>query len=68
MPQYEYKVIKFQDTFFFAAADTSEIENELNRYARDGWRVVSTVTNDRKRIFAGNERHMEIVVFLERER
>lgn len=67
MATYEYKVIKFQDSFFFAAAETCVIEKELNRYAREGWRVVSTVTNDRKRIFAGNDRHMEIVVFLERE-
>lgn len=68
MATYEYKVVKFQDSFFFAAADTGDIEKELNRYARDGWRVVSTVTNDRKRLFAGNDRHMEIVVFLERQR
>lgn len=68
MSPYEYKVIKFQDSFFFAAVDTGDIEKELNRYARDGWRVVSTVTNDRKRIFAGNDRHMEIVIFLERQR
>ena len=52
---FEYKVI---------ITDPSKVEEELNRLAQDGWRVVSTAINSGVVPFT---RHAPLVVTLERK-
>jgi hypothetical protein len=65
MPRYEYKVLTFHPHGFLLGGkvDTSKMEQVLNEWADEGWRVLS--------IFATQQIHgvtRQIVVVLERIR
>ncbi|MDR0720248.1 MAG: DUF4177 domain-containing protein [Treponema sp.] len=61
----EYKVLTQKDKWFSSKFDPGRLEEALNAYAGEGWRVVSCVCGDFPG-FVGRERQ-EIVIIMERE-
>ena len=60
----EYKVIKILDTFTtFTGFNEKKIQNTLNQYARDGWRL-SFVTEEHYHLILD---YIEVGLFLERD-
>ena len=62
----EYKVLSQKDKWFSGKFDPETLENALNAYAQQGWRVVS-ITTATINAFIGNNRE-ELVVVLERDK
>lgn len=59
-----YKVLTQKDRFFKGKFDPMKLEEALNAYAGEGWKVVGTATAE----FPGiGNRRQEIVVVMERE-
>jgi hypothetical protein len=61
----EYKVLRIDSKLLTASVDSSEIQELLNRHARDGWVVKSMVEFDPPS-FTGDAR--AFLIILERER
>ena len=65
MANYEYKVLTQKDKFFSRKFDPEQLQNALNSYSTEGWRVVTAATAE---IGAGIGSREEIIFILERER
>jgi hypothetical protein len=65
MARWEYKTLKFQAEGWFVGGiiNTEALENALNDFAADGWRLVTIVTSH-----GGQGTTRDIVAVLERER
>ncbi|XOW25426.1 DUF4177 domain-containing protein [Lactococcus lactis] len=68
LPKFEYKVLKFRDRMIIGDTKTKPMEEMLNAFARQGWKVVSMVENTWRQegIMTGNS-HGEILVTMERQ-
>lgn len=62
----QYKVLSQKDKWFSGKFDPEALENALNAYAKQGWRVVSSVTASMSGLLATANRE-EIVIILERD-
>lgn len=60
----EYKVLTQKDKWFSSKFDPAALEDALNSYAEQGWRVVATTSGDFPSAFGARN---EIVVILERD-
>ena len=63
---YEYKVLSQKDKWFSGKFDPAMLEQALNAYAEQGWRVVSCATADIPSAFGANRQ--EFITILEREK
>lgn len=63
--QYEYKVLTQKDKWFSGKFDPMLLEQALNSYAQQGWRVISCATAD---IPGFGTTRQEFVTVLEREK
>jgi hypothetical protein len=63
--QYEYKVMTLNDRYFRGKFDPKKIQDVLNDYAEDGWRLKSIATADIPAGF-GSSKRQELVIVLER--
>ncbi|MFK5291419.1 DUF4177 domain-containing protein [Lactococcus lactis] len=68
LPKFEYKVLKFRDRMMIGDTKTKPMEEMLNAFARQGWKVISMVENTWRQegIMTGNS-HGEILVTMERQ-
>lgn len=68
LPHYEYKVVTIRDRVFFGDTRTDKVEEVLNIYASEGWRVISMLENTYKSEgeFTGRS-HGELVITFERQ-
>ena len=62
----EYKVLTQKDKWFSGKFDPSKLEEALNAYAEQGWRVVTSATAEFPGLIGGKRE--ELVVILEREK
>lgn len=62
--RYEYKVLSQKDKWFSGKFDPSVLEQALNAYAQQGWRVVGCATAD---IPSFGTARQEFITLLERE-
>ncbi|MBC2602279.1 DUF4177 domain-containing protein [Puniceicoccus vermicola] len=62
----EYKVLTLKDKWFSGKFDPEKLEQALNAYAEEGWRVVATATAEVAAMF-GSDRD-EMITILERDR
>jgi hypothetical protein len=62
----EYKVLTQKDKWFSGKFDPERLEQALNAYASQGWRVVSATTAQFPGLFSGNRD--EMVVVMERDK
>jgi Domain of unknown function (DUF4177) len=62
----EYKVLTQKDKWFSGKFDPERLEQALNAYASQGWRVVAATTAQFPGLFSGNRD--EMVVVMEREK
>jgi Domain of unknown function (DUF4177) len=65
MSAVEYKVLTQKDKFFSRKFDPEQLQNALNSYATEGWRVIAAATAE---IGAGIGSREEIIFILERSR
>lgn len=63
---YEYKILSQKDKWFSGKFDPAMLEQALNAYAEQGWRVVSCATADIPSAFGANRQ--EFITVLEREK
>jgi hypothetical protein len=61
--KYEYKVLTQKDKFFSRKFDPEKLQEALNSYATEGWKVCATATGE---IGAGLGAREEIIIILER--
>ena len=61
----EYKVLSQKDKWFSGKFDPEKLENALNSYASQGWRVVAAFSADIPAVFGSGRQ--EAVILLERE-
>lgn len=61
---YEYKVLTQKDKWFTGKFDPLMLENAINAYAKEGWRVKGVSTAE---IGSGVGNREEIVIILERK-
>lgn len=61
--RYEYKVLVQKDKWFSSKIDPIMLENTLNTYSSNGWRVISCATAD---IFGIRRSRQEFIAVLER--
>lgn len=61
---YNYKVLTQKDKFFIGKFDPMKLEDALNSYAEQGWRLVSCATADIPSL--GGQRQ-EFIAVLERK-
>ncbi|MGI5936341.1 MAG: DUF4177 domain-containing protein [Oscillospiraceae bacterium] len=64
MAKYEYKVLTQKDKWFSGKFDPQRLEEAINSYAQQGWRVVSCATATIPGFGASRE---EFITILERE-
>jgi hypothetical protein len=62
---YEYKVVTQKDKWFSGKFDPAILEQALNAYAQQGWRVIGCATAD---IPGFGTNRQEFVTLLEREK
>ena len=62
---YEYKVLSQKDKWFSGKFDPAVLEQALNAYAQQGWRVISCATADIPGFGAARQ---EFITILEREK
>ena len=62
----EYKILTQKDQWFSQKFDPESLENALNSYASQGWKVVSAVTATFPSLLGGNRE--EIVIIMERDK
>ncbi len=60
----QYKVLSQKDKFFGGKFEPKKVEDALNAYAAEGWRVASTATASFQTMLSGNRE--ELIVILER--
>ncbi len=63
--RYEYKILTQKDKWFSGKFDPALLEQAMNAYAQQGWRVVGCATADINSGFGGRQ---EFVAILERQR
>jgi hypothetical protein len=64
MPRYEYKILTFYPRGWLRSkVDTNQMEQVLNEWAEEGWRVLSIFTTQQH--YGGTR---QVVVILERTR
>lgn len=61
----QYRVLTQKDKFFGGKFEPKKVEEALNSYAAEGWRVVSTATASFQTMLSGNRE--ELIVILERD-
>ena len=61
----EYKVLTQKDKWFGGNFDAERLEEALNAYAQQGWRVIAASTSEMPGGFAGTRQ--EVLVILERD-
>jgi hypothetical protein len=62
----EYKVLSQKDRWFGGKFEPAKIEEALNAYAQEGWRLAEAVTASFPAMFSSNRE--ELIFILERER
>lgn len=62
----EYKVLTQKDKWFSGKFDPEKLEQAINAYAAQGWRVIAASTAQFPGIFSGDRD--EMVVILERDK
>ncbi|HEX7023124.1 MAG TPA: DUF4177 domain-containing protein [Trueperaceae bacterium] len=62
----EYKVLTQKDRWFGGKFEPAKIEEALNAYAQEGWRLAEAVTASFPAMFSSNRE--ELIFILERER
>ena len=62
----EYKVLSQKDEWFGGEFDPEKLEEAINAYAAQGWRVISMASASFPGIFSGNRE--EMIILLEREK
>ena len=62
---YKYKVLTQKDKWFSSKFSPEVLENAINSYAEQGWRVVSSATADFPAAFGAARQ--EMIIVLERE-
>lgn len=62
----EYKVLTQKDRWFGGKFEPAKIEQALNAYAQEGWRLAEAVTASFPAMFSSNRD--ELIFILERER
>ncbi len=62
----EYKVLTQKDKWFSGKFDPERLEQAINAYAAQGWRVVTSSTAQFPGFFSGNRE--EMVVIMERDK
>jgi hypothetical protein len=60
----QYKVLTQKDKFFGGKFEPKKVEDALNAYAAEGWRVAGTATASFQTMLSGNRE--ELIVILER--
>ncbi len=63
-PMYQYKVLSQKDKWFSSKFDPTMLEQAINSYAQQGWRVIGCATADIAGFGAGRQ---EFITLLERE-
>ncbi|MCP5111091.1 MAG: DUF4177 domain-containing protein [bacterium] len=61
---FEYKVLTHKDRALSGKFDPQKLENALNDYAEQGWRVLAATTAN----FGGMSNRQEFIAVLEREK
>ena len=61
----QYKVLTQKDRFFGGKFDPEKLENAINSYASEGWRVISIATASIPSLTGNRE---EMIVLLERDK
>lgn len=61
----EYKVLTQKDKWFSGKFDPERLEQAINSYAAQGWRVVTAATASFPGLFSSNRE--EMIVILERD-
>ncbi len=61
----EYKVLTQKDKWFSGKFDPEKLQNALNAYAQQGWRVISAFSADIPALFGGARQ--EAVIIMERD-
>lgn len=62
----EYKVLTQKDKWFSGKFDPELLEQAINSYATQGWRVITAATASFPGFFSGNRE--EMVIIMERDR
>jgi hypothetical protein len=62
----EYKVLTQKDRWFGGKFEPLKIEQALNAYAQEGWRLAAATTAQFPAVFSGGRD--ELIMILERER
>ncbi len=62
---FEYKILTQKDRWFGGKFDPNRVEQALNAYAQEGWRLSEAVTASFPAVFSSNRE--ELIVILERE-
>ena len=62
----EYKVLTQKDKWFSGKFDPELLEQAINSYAVQGWRVISAATASFPGLFSGNRE--EMVIIMERDK
>jgi hypothetical protein len=63
--RYRYKVLTQKDKWFSSKFDPTALEDALNAYAAQGWRVISCATAEIPGILGGTNRE-EMIIIMER--
>jgi len=63
----KYKVLTQKDKWFSGKFDPEKLEQAINAYAEQGWRVVSCATADFVSFGFGNNSRQEFITVLERD-
>jgi len=61
----EYKVLTYKDRFFAGKFDPERLEQAMNSFAAEGWRVIAVTTGKIPSLTGARE---EVVIFMEREK
>ena len=62
---FEYKILTQKDRSFGGKFDPNRVEQALNAYAQEGWRLSEAVTASFPAFFSANRE--ELIIILERE-
>lgn len=62
----EYKILTQKDKWFSGKFDPSKLEEALNAYAEQGWKVVTSATAEFPGILSGKRE--ELIIIMEREK
>ena len=61
----EYKVLSQKDKWFSGKFDPEKLEQAMNSYAQQGWRVISAFSAQVPGVFSGSRE--EAVIIMERD-